>query len=342
MAHIFQLIPWIQHKDEWNSWLRVLVTGCAGFIGSRVAVVLVEQGHTVRGIDNLSDAYDIRMKHWRVANLLERSSIDWANGDITDRDSVSGLVGEFAPDAVINLAARAGVRQSIDNPWIYYDTNVTGTLNLLEACKDAQVSRFLQASTSSVYGDNKMPFFEDDPIGAMWSPYAASKKAAEDLCRLYWNLFDFDVTVFRFFTVYGPSGRPDMSVFRFVKWIAEGEPLQLNGDGSQKRDFTHVDDVARGVVAALARRPGYETINLGSDRPVELNTVIGEIESMLGKSATIERQPFHSTDVPATWANISRARELLDWEPQVDLQEGIASVVDWYTDNREWAKEIDL
>ena len=322
--------------------MRVLVTGCAGFIGSRVAALLVDQGHEVRGIDNLSDAYDVRMKHWRVENLLAPNSIDWVNGDITDRDPVSKLVSEFEPGAVINLAARAGVRQSIDNPWAYYETNVTGTLNLLEACKDAGVSRFLLASSSSVYGNNKMPFAEDDTIDALMSPYAASKKAAEDLCRVYQQLFDFDITVFRFFTVYGPSGRPDMSIFRFVKWIAEGEPLQLNGDGTQQRDFTHVDDVARGVVAAIDRRAGYETINLGSDSPVELNTVIGEIEAAIGKNATIERHPFHPTDVPATWANISRARELLGWEPRVNLKDGIASVVDWYMGNRDWAKDIEL
>ena len=322
--------------------MRVLVTGCAGFIGSRVAALLVDQGHEVRGIDNLSDAYDVRMKHWRVENLLAPNSIDWVNGDITDRDPVSKLVSEFEPGAVINLAARAGIRQSIDNPWAYYETNVTGTLNLLEACKDAGVSRFLLASSSSVYGNNKMPFAEDDTIDALMSPYAASKKAAEDLCRVYQQLFDFDITVFRFFTVYGPSGRPDMSIFRFVKWIAEGEPLQLNGDGTQQRDFTHVDDVARGVVAAIDRRAGYETINLGSDSPVELNTVIGEIEAAIGKNATIERHPFHPTDVPATWANIDRARELLGWEPRVNLKDGIASVVDWYMENREWAKDIEL
>lgn len=322
--------------------MRVLVTGCAGFIGSRVAALLVDQGHEVRGIDNLSDAYDVRMKHWRVENLLAPNSIDWVIGDITDRDPVSKLVSEFEPGAVINLAARAGIRQSIDNPWAYYETNVTGTLNLLEACKDAGVSRFLLASSSSVYGNNKMPFAEDDTIDALLSPYAASKKAAEDLCRVYQQLFDFDITVFRFFTVYGPSGRPDMSIFRFVKWIAEGEPLQLNGDGTQQRDFTHVDDVARGVVAAIDRRAGYETINLGSDSPVELNTVIGEIEAAIGKNATIERHPFHPTDVPATWANIDRARELLGWEPRVNLKDGIASVVDWYMENREWAKDIEL
>jgi len=305
-------------------------------------VLLSEHGHDVRGIDNLSDAYDVRMKNWRVENLLAANSIDWVIGDITDRELVSDVIADSKPDAVINLAARAGVRQSIDDPWVYYETNVTGTLNLLEVCKDAGVSRFLLASTSSVYGTNEMPFSEDQEIDSLLSPYATSKKAAEDLCRLYNYLFDFDVTVFRFFTVYGPSGRPDMSLFRFVRWIVEGEPLQLNGDGTQQRDFTHVDDVARGVVAAVDRQPGYETINLGSDRPIELNTVIEEIESAVGSVAKIEHHPFPPTDVMATWANISNARELLDWEPQVGLKQGVASVVDWYMENRDWAKEISL
>jgi len=318
------------------------VTGCAGFIGSRVSTLLTQQGHEVRGIDNLSDAYDVRMKDWRVDNFLATSDVDWVNGDITDKDSVSVMINDFKPDAVINLAARAGVRQSIDDPWVYYETNVTGTLNLLEACRIAGVSRFLQASTSSVYGNNQMPFSEDAEINSLHSPYAASKKAAEDLCQLYSHLYDLKVTVFRFFTVYGPAGRPDMSPFRFVRWIVEGESLQLNGDGTQQRDFTHVDDVARGVVAAVSRRTQYETINLGSDKPLELNSVIAAIESLVGKSAIVEHHPFPKTDVMATWANISRARELLDWEPQINMKQGIASVVDWYMENRDWAKDLTL
>ena len=318
------------------------MTGCAGFIGSRISALLSDAGHEIRGMDNLSDAYDVRMKDWRVDNLLVPNSIDWIKADITDRDAVRELIEDFKPEAVINLAARAGVRQSIDNPWAYYDTNVIGTLNLLEACKDAGVSRFLLASTSSVYGKNQMPFSEDAEIESLLSPYAASKKAAEDLCRLYNYLYEFHVTVFRFFTVYGPSGRPDMSLFRFVRWIVEGDTLQLNGDGTQQRDFTHVDDVARGVVVAIDRKPGFETINLGSDRPVEMNAVIEEIENAVGKTATIEHRPFPATDVKATWANISRARELLGWEPQVHLTEGVASVVDWYMENRDWAKKIAL
>jgi len=322
--------------------LKVLVTGCAGFIGSRVSALLSATGHEVVGIDNLSDAYDVRMKQLRVDNLLVHNAVEWVNSDITNNESVRALMSNVKPDAVINLAARAGVRQSIDNPWVYYDTNVIGTLNLLEACKEFGVNRFLLASTSSVYGNSSMPFSEDAHIEDLLSPYAASKKSAEDLCRLYWRLFDFDTTIFRFFTVYGPSGRPDMSMFRFVKWIFEEEPVQLNGDGSQRRDFTFVDDVARGVVGSLDRHPGFEVINLGSDRPVEINQVINEIEMVVGKTAIIEQHPFPQTDMIATWANISRARELLDWEPEISLEEGIMATVDWYKENRDFAKNIRL
>ena len=322
--------------------LKVLVTGCAGFIGSRVSALLSAVGHEVVGIDNLNDAYDVRMKQLRLDNLLACNALEWVNSDITNNQSVRSLIFKVKPDAVINLAARAGVRQSIDNPWVYYETNVIGTLNLLEACKEFGVRRFLLASTSSVYGNNSIPFSEDASIEDLLSPYAASKKSAEDLCKLYWRLFDFDTTIFRFFTVYGPSGRPDMSIFRFVKWIFEEEPVQLNGDGTQRRDFTFVDDVARGVVASLDRCPGFEVINLGSDQPVDMNQVISEIELVVGKAAIIENNPFPQTDMIATWANISRAKELLDWGPQTSLKEGINASVDWYMENRDFAKNIRL
>ncbi len=322
--------------------MKVLVTGCAGFIGSRVSALLSLSGHEVIGVDNLSDAYDVRMKQLRLDNLLDCNAFEWVNSDITNKQFVRDLISEVKPNAVINLAARAGVRQSIDNPRVYYETNVIGTLNLLEACKEFGVSRFLLASTSSVYGNSSMPFSEDAHIEDLLSPYAASKKSAEDLCRLYWRLFDFDTTIFRFFTVYGPSGRPDMSMFRFVKWIFEEESVQLNGDGTQRRDFTFVDDVARGVVKSLDSHSGFEVINLGSDRPVEINQVINEIEMVVGKSAIIEQHPFPQTDMISTWANISRARELLDWEPETSLEDGIIATVDWYRENRDFAKNIYL
>jgi len=322
--------------------LKVLVTGCAGFIGSRVSALLSAVGHEVVGIDNLNDAYDVRMKQLRLDNLLACNALEWVNSDITNNQSVRSLIFKVKPDAVINLAARAGVRQSIDNPWVYYETNVIGTLNLLEACKEFGVRRFLLASTSSVYGNNSIPFSEDAYIEDLLSPYAASKKSAEDLCKLYWRLFDFDTTIFRFFTVYGPSGRPDMSIFRFVKWIFEEEPVQLNGDGTQRRDFTFVDDVARGVVASLDRCPGFEVINLGSDQPVDMNQVISEIELVVGKAAIIENNPFPQTDMIATWANISRAKELLGWGPETSLKDGIKASVDWYMENRDFAKNIRL
>lgn len=322
--------------------MRVLVTGCAGFIGSRVAEALVRRGDEVIGVDNLVEAYDPKVKQWRIDNVLDPSDVEWTNLDITDAEDVATLVGETMPDAVINLAARAGVRQSIDDPNAYYSTNVTGVLNLLEACKENGVSRFLKASTSSVYGANKMPFVEDAVLDSMTSPYATSKKAAEDLCGLYSDLFGIYVTVFRFFTVYGPAGRPDMSIFRFVKWIAEGSSLRLNGDGTQQRDFTHVDDVVRGVIAALDKDHQFEIFNLGSDRPTELNAIIDKIEVLLGRCANIERHPFPETDVKATWANISRSRELLDWEPEMSLDDGLKSVVDWYRTNESWVKDVEV
>jgi nucleoside-diphosphate-sugar epimerase len=322
--------------------MNVLVTGSAGFIGSNVCRALLADGHSVFGVDNVNDAYDPRVKDWRIRSLEGQTGFEWRRADITDRQSMTRLFGERRFDAVVNLAARAGVRQSTENPWIYYETNLTGTLNLLEECRAAGVDRFVLASTSSVYGVEDMPFSETAKADRPLSPYAASKKAAEELCYSYHHVYGTDVTVLRFFTVYGPAGRPDMSVFRFVRWITEGEPLVLNGDGTQKRDFTYVEDVARGVLAALKKRMGYEVINLGSDRPVEINEVISEIERLVGRKAEIDHQPFHPLDVPATWANISKARELLDWEPRVSIEEGLARAVDWYSENRSWAAHVDL
>lgn len=322
--------------------MRVLLTGCAGFIGSNVSRRLLEEGHTVLGIDNLNHAYDVRLKEWRLPFLLAEPDFEFRQVDITDRRQLSELFRESPPDAVINLAARAGVRQSLKDPWVYYETNAIGSLNLLEACRDFEIKKFVLASTSSLYGAlNPRPFREDADTDRPLSPYAASKKAAETLCYTYHYLHGMDVTVLRFFTVYGPAGRPDMSIFRFIKWIAEEEPVVVYGDGSQERDFTYVDDIARGVVSAL-RPMGFEVINLGSDQPFSLSTMIAYLEQSLGKRANIQYEPLDPTDVPATWADISKARKLLDWSPETSFDSGLQKTVEWYLENRQWAREVDL
>jgi nucleoside-diphosphate-sugar epimerase len=319
-----------------------LVTGAAGFIGSQVCRKLLEEGHTVTGIDNLSDAYPVCLKLWRLERLRQLAGFEFHRIDIQDRPALTALwVGRERFDAVLNLAARAGVRQSVEDPWVYLETNATGTLNLLDLCRRFDVPKFVLSSTSSLYGcGNAMPYLEDSDTGQPLSPYAASKKAAEALCYSYHHLHGIDVTVLRYFTVYGPAGRPDMSVFRFVQGVAEGRPVVIYGDGSQSRDFTYIDDIARGTVAAL-QPAGFTTINLGSDRPVVLLELLKQIEQCVGKEARIEHRRPHRADVPATWADIRRARQQLGWEPSTDYQEGIARSVAWYLDNRDWASGIE-
>ena len=314
------------------------MTGCAGFIGSQVARLLLDQGHQVTGIDDLSDGYDPTIKRWRLEQLDDVETFSFHRVDVRELNALAPLF-ETGFDAVVNLAARAGVRQSVENPWIYAETNYVGTLNLLELCKDHGVGKFVLASTSSVYGDDTPPpFSEMAPTNMPISPYAASKKAAETLVYTYNHLFGIDASVLRFFTVYGPAGRPDMSIFRFVRCISEGMSISLFGDGGE-RDYTYVDDVARGVVASL-KPLGYEIINLGGDRPVKITFVISLIEEALGKTAAVNRLPRHETDVDSTWADIEKAGRLLDWRPDTSLEQGIDGAVEWYLEHREWAKDI--
>ncbi len=320
-----------------------LVTGVAGFIASKVTEFLLVEGNSVVGVDNLNQAYDVRLKDWRLAQLSGQPGFQFHRLDIAHRDQLEALCKNHPArsfDAVINLAARAGVRQSVENPWVYYETNVTGTLNLLELCRAFGVRKFVLASTSSLYGaENRCPFREDDNTDGPLSPYAASKKAAEALTYAYHHLHGLDVTVLRYFTVYGPAGRPDMALFRFAQWIHEGRPVTVYGDGQQSRDFTYVDDVARGTLAGL-RPLGYEVINLGSDEPVVLMDAIRLVERLVGKEAQLEFELRHRADMLATWADIGKARELLDWQPQVGFEEGVQSLVEWYQAHRDWAKEV--
>lgn len=320
-----------------------LVTGVAGFIASKVAELLLAEGHTIVGVDNLNDAYDVRLKEWRLSRLEGRAGFEFKRLDVRDVGALRALwsrPGVRAFDGVVNLAARAGVRYSVENPSVYFQTNLMGTLNLLEICREHKVGKFVLASTSSLYGaDNPLPFREDADTSRPLSPYAASKKAAEVLCHSYHYLHGLDVTVARYFTVYGPAGRPDMSLFRFVQWIMEERPLRVFGDGKQSRDFTYVDDIARGTVAAL-QPVGYEVLNLGSDEPVVLMDAIRLVEDLVGMQAQLEFNPRHPADMAATWADIGKAEEALGWRPVVPFEAGLKELVTWYVENRDWAKNI--
>jgi len=340
---------------------RYLVTGAAGFIASRTAEFLIRDGHEVVAIDNLNSYYDIRLKAYRLQRLAQTSGADdllisqleaagskprsyqgpasfeagrliFRRMDIEDRGSLEDLFGEFSFSAVFNLAARAGVRRSLEIPHKYLDTNVTGTLNILECMRNSSVPKLVLASTSSLYAGQELPFVESLPVNNPLSPYSATKKAAELLAHSYHHLYGIDVTVLRYFTVFGPAGRPDMAPFRFIKWISEGVPIKLFGDGSQSRDFTYIDDIARGTAASV-RPLGYEIINLGGgNNPVDMNRVISWLEELLNRKASIDYRPRHPADLQDTWADISKAGALLDWSPEIELREGFARTVRWYRD----------
>lgn len=318
-----------------------LVTGAAGFIGSKVADALLAQGHQVIGVDNLSAAYDVRMKEHRLQNLLPQPGFTFLKTDITDLAVIDQLA-EVVPQAqaVINLAAMAGVRQSMSDPWSYLYTNTLGTLNLLEYTRRQEVPKFILASTSSLYGaDGTPPHSELAPTDRPLAPYAASKKGAEAFAYSYHHLYGIDITVLRYFTVYGPAGRPDMSMFRFCQWIAEGRPVVINGSGEQSRGFTYVDDIAAGTLLAL-KNVGYEVFNLGGHEVMSINAVVEMFEKLLGQKANRVYAPVHPADVFSNVADVGKARAMLGWQPQVELQEGVQNLVSWYLANRSWAKDI--
>ena len=319
----------------------ILLTGLAGFIGSRTAQILLDNNNTIIGIDNLNDYYNIKIKKFRLSLLKQDKNFIFYEGDIEDKLFLSEIFKKHSISTVINLAARAGVRYSITNPFIYASTNYYGSLNLLDLMRENNISKYVMASTSSIYAGSEMPYKEDSSVNQPISPYAASKKAAELIAYTYSHQFNIDVSIVRYFTVYGPSGRPDMSVLRFIKWIDEGVPMVLYGDGTQSRDFTYIDDIAKGTIAASEKKVGYEIINLGGGQnPISINTLIAKIELLLNKSAIINQKPFHSADVDSTWADITKAKKLLDWEPITTLDQGLEKTIKWYFENRDWLKKI--
>lgn len=321
---------------------KYLVTGAAGFIGYQTVRELLSQGHEVVGIDNMNDYYDVRLKEHRLGFMKDESGFEFHQLDIENLEGTRALFKSHKFDAVINLAARAGVRYSMENPHVYMTTNAHGTLNLLECMREFDIKKMVLASTSSLYAGQKMPFVETLPVNTPISPYAASKKAAEVMAYSYHYLYGMDISVVRYFTVYGPAGRPDMSIFRFIKWIDEGTPITIFGDGSQSRDFTYVTDIAKGTILAT-KEVGYEIINLGGgNEPVSLNTVIEMIEKYLGKKHQRVEKEWHKADMDSTQADISKAQKLLGWSSQVSLEEGIRLSVEWYLANQKFCRQIEV
>jgi len=320
---------------------KYLVTGAAGFIARRLIEKLTDRGDEVVGIDNLNDSYDVRLKLWRLEYLKKCRNFTFVKDDLCRAGMFTDLHKEHKGfDAVIHLAARAGVRQAVEIPHVYLETNSNGTLNVLEWCRNTGVNKMILASTSSIYGANPpLPTPETADSSRPLQIYAASKKGAEAMTYVYHHLFGLDATIFRFFTVYGPAGRPDMVMFRFCQWVAEGKTVKVTGDGTQMRGFTYMDDIADGLIAGL-KPVGYEIINLGGHETITINELLVKIETLVGKKAKIEFIDKHPADADANWADVTKAKALLNWEPRISLDEGIGSLVNWYMDQRSWASQI--
>lgn len=319
----------------------VLLTGCAGFIGARVTEFLLEQGRVVLGVDDLNDYYDVRLKEWRLNNLKKYRNFKFVKADIADFSMMEKLFRKYRIKVIYNLAARAGVRASIVDPHVYFRVNVDGALNLLELARRSDVQKFILSSSSSVYAGAKMPFREDAVINSPLSPYAASKRSAELISYTYHHLYNMNIIILRYFTVYGPAGRPDMSPFKFIKLISESRPLPVFGDGTQMRDFTYIDDIARGTVQA-EKLNGFEIINLGNNKPHKLKELISLIEKLLGKKARIKKESFERSDMKSTWADIHKAERLLGWKPEVTLEEGIEKTIAWFRENQDLVRRLKI
>ncbi len=329
--------------------MRVLVTGAAGFIGSNLSERLLERGDEVLGFDNLNDYYDPTLKEARLARLLPHERFRFVRGSLEDRDAVEQAFADFEPQRVVNLAAQAGVRYSLENPRAYIDANIVGFLNILEACRHRGVEHLVYASSSSVYGSNKkLPFAVEDSVDHPVSLYAASKKSNELMAHTYSHLFNLPTTGLRFFTVYGPWGRPDMALFLFTRNILEGKPIDVFNNGRHSRDFTFVDDIVEGVIRTLDRVPGpdptydpmqpspatssapYRVYNIGNHQPVELLRYIEVLEQCLGRKAELRLLPLQPGDVPDTCADVSALQRDTGYSPSTTIEEGIRRFVEWY------------
>lgn len=310
--------------------MKVIVTGAAGFIGSHVAEALLERGDEVLGIDDLNDYYDTRQKEANLVILLRHKKFSFKKLDIRDAAPLVEAFVAFTPEKVIHLAARAGVRPSIEHPQLYYEVNVLGTLNVLEAMRGAGATDLVAASSSSVYGSRQGgAFSEEDRVDTPLSPYAASKKAMEELCHTYHALHGFNVTCLRFFTVYGPRGRPDMAPYKFMRAAIDGGEITVYGDGSTARDYTYITDIVAGVLAAMERPLPFEVINLGNDSPITMNEFLAMLMRVTGTELRIRREAPHPADVPYTCADLTKAKRLLGYAPTTRFPEGLERLYAW-------------
>jgi len=315
--------------------LKVLLTGVAGFIGSHLCERLLSKGCAVVGLDNFDEFYSRKIKEANIQGCLSQKSFSFFEGDIRNESCIDSILKKHSIDIIVHLAAKAGVRPSIENPVAYQDVNINGTVVMLEAAKKFGIKKFIFASSSSVYGNNKkVPFCETDNVDFPISPYAATKKAGELICHTYSHLYDIDMTCLRFFTVYGPRQRPDLAIHKFTRLIESGEVIPVFGDGSMRRDFTYIDDIINGLTAAMDSCAGYEIYNLGESRPVRLDELIREIEKALGKKAVINRLPMQPGDVNRTYADVAKAKEKLGYNPATEISVGLAEFVKWFRKNK--------
>ena len=315
--------------------MNILVTGAAGFIGSHASEHLIKLGHKVTGIDNFDDYYPARFKQLNLQELRSNSSFTFHEADIRDRAALDRILSDTKIDAVLHLAAKAGVRPSIENASAYYDVNVNGTLCLLESMRENGVSKMLFASSSSVYGNNpKVPFSEADRVDDPISPYASTKKSGELLCHVYCHLYKFDITCLRFFTVFGPRQRPDLAIHKFTRLVDEGKSIPFYGDGSTARDYTYVEDIVNGINCALDNLGGYRVYNLGESRTIDLKKLVATIEHTSGKQAVLDKLPLQQGDVTITFADISKAKKEIGYDPKYDIETGIQKFTDWYNTNK--------
>lgn len=315
--------------------MTILLTGAAGFIGSHTSRALLNEGHQVIGIDDLNDFYNPAWKEENLQPLKENKEFTFYKQDIRDLEGLLTIARQHRPEVILHLAARAGVRPSIREPLLYEETNVRGTLNLLEIAREQGIRQFVFASSSSVYGNqDKVPFSETDPCNAPISPYAATKKAAELLAYTYSHLYGINCIGLRFFTVYGPAGRPDMAPYLFTEAILTGRPINKFGDGTTRRDYTYIDDIVAGVAASINIDRRFEIINLGNNSPITLNEFISTLENITGNQMQVIEKEMQPGDVVQTYADIEKAKKLLRFEPKTSFAEGMSKFVEWFKQNR--------